>query len=115
MKCILIEVQKLLGKKWTIEILQDLYHRGELGFNELHKNIKIATNKILSDRLHDLEKEKLVSRKTMQEKPLRVHYKLTDKGKDLMNVFDEFKKWGMKYKMVPECCDKRNCAQCLKL
>ena len=113
MNCLVLKTQRLLGKKWTILILQELYHSVELSFNQLSIKLHIPTNKIISQRLHELEKNNLIQRKIIHQKPLSTQYTLTQKGHDLTKIFNLLKTWGKQYQEVSPTCLTTNCNQCL--
>ena len=66
-------------------------------YSELKRAIPGITGTMLSSSLKDLERDGLIVRRQYEEIPPRVEYFLTDKGKDLMPVFYEMAKWGLKY------------------
>ena len=112
MGCQLFNIQDLLAKKWTILIMQELYSNKVLSFNQILKKLKTPTNRILSKRLHELEGYSFIIRKLLQEKPIKVEYSITNKGIDLMKVFNIMKKWGIDNKITPKICLKTNCNEC---
>lgn len=112
MNCALLEIQHVLGKKWTILILQELYHNEKKNFNQLSARLKRATNRVLSMRLQELEVDGLIHKKILREVPLAVEYSLTEKGTGVMQIFDGMKKWGTAQNLVPETCRKTNCIEC---
>jgi DNA-binding HxlR family transcriptional regulator len=112
MDCTVIEVQKVLGRKWTILILQSLYHKNNLSFNQISDELAKTTNKVLSNRLKELESDDIIKRLVVISKPLKVEYSLTKKGNDLIHLFNATKEWGMKYNLVPENCLESNCNSC---
>jgi len=104
-------MNSLLGKKWTILLLQAL-HNKKIGFNQLSRIIGDITKRMLAKRLEELEKFEVIRKKRLCNKPLRVEYSLTKKGIDLLNAFNTLKNWGIKYELVPEVCIKTNCNEC---
>ena len=112
--CALLEIQHVLGKKWTILILQELHHNEKRNFNQLSGILKHPTNRVLSQRLQELESGGLIQKKILREVPRSVEYSLTEKGTGVMQVFDGMKKWGNAQKLVPETCCSTNCADCEK-
>ncbi len=110
--CALLEIQHVLGKKWTILILQELYHNEKRNFNQLSGRLKHATNRVLSMRLQELETDGLLQKKIIREIPRAVEYQLTEKGTGVMQIFDGMKKWGTEGKLVPRMCSKTNCMEC---
>lgn len=69
-----------LSKKWTISIIITIGNFKKLRFNNLLERLERATAKILSDRLKELERKKIIKRKSYKEIPPRVEYSLTKKG-----------------------------------
>ena len=74
-----------LGKKWTLQIIRDLF-KGKKRFSEFLKaNTQIST-KMLSLRLTELQNSGLIKKKVVSTTPLRVEYSLTLKGKALNKI-----------------------------
>lgn len=82
-----------LSKKWTISIIIVIGNFSSLRFNDLRQKLEHITAKTLSDRLQELEKEQVVSRKSFHEIPPRVEYSLTSKGKKLMKALLPLIRW----------------------
>lgn len=80
------QAASFLCKKWTLTIIVTIGNFGVLRFNDLLRRIDGITQKTLSERLQDLEKHNLVSRKAFPEKPPRVEYSLTTKGNKLKEM-----------------------------
>ena len=91
---VLIEMADLIGHKWHPVILQKLFVLDESGFSELHADIDDISNKMLSDSLTTLEDHDLVERVVVSEKPVRVRYSLTDRGRRLKPVLESMIDWG---------------------
>lgn len=80
-------VLNLIGKKWSVEILWELEIHGDLYFNQLSRHLDGVTPKALSDTLKQLEEDKMVNREISQlERPPKVYYSLTDKGKGFVEL-----------------------------
>lgn len=71
---------KLISSKWTLEILYILYVRKSLSFNQI-KNILGISSRILSNKLKFLQKEKLIERRVLENRPVKVIYRLTRNGR----------------------------------
>ena len=93
---LLIEVADVLGHKWHPVILTQLLRR-EHTFSELGSAIDGVSNKMLSDSLSTLEAEGLVDREVVSEKPVRVRYGLTARGRELEAVLDPMLRWGREH------------------
>lgn len=98
-KCPTYRAMKLIGKKWSLHILQELYLSGQrLRYNEIQRALAWITPKVLSQRLKELEQEGLVKRKVLKDRvPAGVEYCLTNKGKDLETVITAAREWGIKW------------------
>jgi len=91
---LLVEMADLLGHKWHPVILQQLVATEECGFSDLHAAIDNISNKMLSDSLTTLEEHGLVERVVVSEKPVRVRYSLTDRGRELEPTLGAMVDWG---------------------
>ena len=66
-------------------------------FAALRDGIPGITDRMLSERLQELEQEGLVERTVVPETPVRVEYSLTKKGKGLAEAVDSLAAWAEKY------------------
>ena len=66
-------------------------------FNELKRRIEGISATSLSERLTELEKNKIVQRKVIPDTPPRVQYSLTPKGEDLANLLSKFADWSKRW------------------
>jgi DNA-binding HxlR family transcriptional regulator len=87
---------EIIGNKWTALILRDL-SAGPKRFSELEKSVGSINPRTLSQRLDDLEKHDIVTKKSYAEVPPRIEYTLTEKGEDLVPVLRQMASWGEKY------------------
>jgi len=94
---LLIEVADVLGHKWHPVILHRLLNDGSLTFSGLQSGIDDVSNKMLSDSLSTLEARGLVDRDVVSEKPVRVRYGLTERGRELEAVLDPMVRWGREH------------------
>ena len=79
----------ILTSKWIPEILYALALRGQMSFNELKQALGISS-RVLSDKLQELQKLGLLVKESSEEKPKRVSYKLTEKGKKVIYALTPF-------------------------
>jgi DNA-binding HxlR family transcriptional regulator len=86
-------VFNLLGKRWTGLIIHALLG-GPKRFKDISEMIPHINDRMLSERFKELEAEAIVERKVYPEKPVRVEYELTEKGKLLRPALEELQKWG---------------------
>ncbi|MFC2162325.1 winged helix-turn-helix transcriptional regulator [Candidatus Altiarchaeota archaeon] len=113
--CPIGKTVSLIGKKWSLLILKELYCRGpNLRFNQLKKNLGQVTSAILSKRLKELEAEGIVHRKVLtSDPPLKVEYCLTEKGCTLQDILLCMRDWGQHYSGAsPE--KLKSCEDCQK-
>jgi DNA-binding HxlR family transcriptional regulator len=84
---------ELIGRRWTGAILEILMQGGSLRFSTIAATVPDLSDRMLSDRLKELESHALVDRTVFPGPPVRVQYALTLKGQDLAPVLDELKRW----------------------
>ena len=86
----------LLGKRWTGLILK-LLLAGPLRFNEIAEQIEVVSDRMLSERLKELEAEGVVERRVYPETPVRIEYRLTEKGEALAPVLEAISTWSERW------------------
>jgi DNA-binding HxlR family transcriptional regulator len=82
--------------KWTILVIRDLA-AGRTRFCELERSLTGISPRTLSLRLRALEEEGIVERKTFPEVPPRVEYSLTDKGRALLPLVEDMRRFGREW------------------
>lgn len=90
---------EIIGNKWTALILRDL-SGGPKRFSELEKSVGSINPRTLSQRLDDLERHGIISKRSFSEVPPRIEYTLSQKGQDLIPVLRQMAAWGDKYYQV---------------
>ena len=88
---------KLLGKRWSLLILKNLNGKESIRFNELKRAISGISSTVLADRLLELEREGLVTKKIYPEIPPRVEYSLTSRAKELGIVLSSLGNWARRW------------------
>jgi len=88
---------KLLGKRWSLLILKNLNGKESIRFNELKRVISGISSTVLADRLLELEREGLVTKKIYPEIPPRVEYSLTPRAKELRIVLSSLGNWARRW------------------
>lgn len=83
---------ELIGRRWSGAIIF-LLLKATARFADLRAGIPGITDRMLSERLHELEAQGIVSRTVIPETPVRVEYALTEKGKALATVIDSIGEW----------------------
>jgi DNA-binding HxlR family transcriptional regulator len=92
---------QLLGKRWTGLLLYALLD-GPRRFCELTASVEGLSDRVLSDRLRELEVEGIIERVVYPHIPVRVEYQLTEKGRALEPVVHAISAWATKWVEVPE-------------
>jgi DNA-binding HxlR family transcriptional regulator len=88
---------ELIGKRWTGAILLVLMD-GALHFSEIRDLVPDISDRLLSERLKELEAEAIVERRVIDGAPVRVEYSLTDKGAALEPVVRSLKSWAHEWR-----------------
>jgi DNA-binding HxlR family transcriptional regulator len=97
-KCEVANIWEVLGRRWSLLILKNLSTKGVIRFNELKRLLTGISSTVLSDRLLELERESLVSKKIYPEIPPRVEYRLTSQAKELEIILKELGRWANRWK-----------------
>lgn len=92
---------ELIGKRWTGAIVRTLI-AGPRRFNELLAAIPGISDRLLTERLRELEAESIVKREVFAESPVRVTYELTCSGHELGPALDEIARWAERWIDLPE-------------
>lgn len=87
---------ELIGRRWTGAIVRTLV-TGPHRFNELLAAIPGISDRLLTERLRELENEGLVLRTVLPESPVRVIYELTECGSDLEPALTEIGRWAERW------------------
>jgi DNA-binding HxlR family transcriptional regulator len=98
--CGVAAAAELVATKWTPLIVHDL-SEGARRFMELEKACPGISPRTLSERLDMLERQGVVLRRSYPESPPRVEYELTDKGKALLPIIREMRRFGRAW-LIPE-------------
>ena len=83
---------ELIGRRWTGAILRAML-TGVSRFSELAETIPGLSPRMLSERLKELEAERIVVRSVMPTVPVRIEYQLTEKGQSLSSVIEAVAGW----------------------
>ena len=83
---------ELIGRRWTGAIVFVLLQE-KARFAQLRCAIPEITDRMLSERLRELEHEGLVERTVLGGTPVRVEYALTEKGRALARAVDAIAQW----------------------
>ncbi|MFN2466218.1 MAG: winged helix-turn-helix transcriptional regulator [Candidatus Dormibacteria bacterium] len=91
---------ELIGRRWTGAILRVLFG-GPHRFNEILAGVPGLSDRLLSERLRELETEELVIRRVFAGPPIRSEYELTARGRDLEPVVRDIATWAEKWLEPP--------------
>jgi DNA-binding HxlR family transcriptional regulator len=86
----------LIGRRWTGAIIFVLL-KSRCRFAALRHAIPDITDRMLSERLQELEQEGILERTVIPETPVRVEYALTKKGRALGTAVDAIAQWSHKW------------------
>lgn len=87
---------ELIGKRWTGAILQTLM-AGPLRFSEISAAIPDLSDRLLSQRMKELEARGLVAREVSPGPPVRVRYELTAMAHELAPALSEIEAWAQRW------------------
>lgn len=86
----------VIGKKWVGLIIRVLLD-GPKRFKDVKEQIPQLSDKMLTDRMKELEQLDVIVRNVYPETPVRIEYELTAKGRDLEPVIQAIQAWGEKW------------------
>jgi DNA-binding HxlR family transcriptional regulator len=95
--CPVAKTLDLIGERWTILLVRDLLLQGARRFQDFQASLPGVAPNVLSDRLKKLEEAGLIGRRIYSERPPRLQYVLTDKGKSLGPIVKALRDWGTKH------------------
>ena len=85
---------ELVGKRWTGAILYVLLESGgPMRFSEIGHAVPDLSDRLLSERMKELERRGIVERRVAGTSPVRVEYELTERGRELDAALTELKRW----------------------
>ncbi len=99
---------EILGKRWTGLILNVLLEAPQR-FSALAERLAPVSERMLSERLKELEAAGIVRRQAIPATPARVHYELTTKGLALQGVVQAIGAWAEEW-VEPAADDARDSA-----
>jgi DNA-binding HxlR family transcriptional regulator len=113
--CAVFAASNLIGKRWTILILLELY-KGEdkwKRYNMVKSKLPGLTPKMLSARLKELEKAGIIAKRVDSTViPIKSEYSLTKHGEEFIDVIKHLKIWSLKSLDNKSGCKNRECKSC---
>ncbi len=92
--CPVAQALDVIGEKWSLLILRDLFRQGPLRFQALEEGLPGIAPNTLSARLKSLEAQGVIATRLYESHPPRYEYLLTDKGRALGPVLKALYTWG---------------------
>ena len=83
---------ELIGRRWTGAIVRAMLG-GVCRFSDLTQTVPGLSDRMLSERLKELEAEGIVERQVYPDTPVRIEYHVTEKGRALASVVDSIAAW----------------------
>jgi len=90
------EAVELVGRRWTGAILRVLMD-GPLRFSEIAQAVPELSDRLLSERMKELERRGIVERNVIPGPPLRVEYSLSQMGRELEPALSELQRWAKRW------------------
>jgi len=90
------EAVELVGRRWTGAILRVLMD-GPLRFSEIAQAVPELSDRLLSERMKELEARGIVERTVIAGPPLRVEYSLSQMGRELEPALSELQRWANRW------------------
>jgi DNA-binding HxlR family transcriptional regulator len=87
------EAVELIGRRWTGAILAVLLDHAPLRFSEIAQAVPELSDRLLSERMKELEARGVVARHVDPDPPVRVTYELTPMGRELQPAVRELQSW----------------------
>jgi DNA-binding HxlR family transcriptional regulator len=91
------EAVELIGKRWSGAIIVVLLEGGAMRFSEIAQAIPQLSDRLLSERMKELEARGIVDRSVYQDAPVRVEYELTEMGRELAPALHQLKSWSHRW------------------
>ena len=102
---------ELIGRRWTGAILLALSHGAER-FCTLTAAVPGLSDRLLSERLKELEAEGIVRRTVIPTTPVTITYHLTEKGNGLRDVMDAVGQWAQEWLAPKPGADDTDACPC---
>lgn len=101
-KCPVARTLDIIGERWTILILRDLFLHGPRKFQDLQESLSGVAPNTISARIKTLMDGGVIARRLYSDHPPRAEYYLTKRGIDLKPALLALRDWGEKYTDGPK-------------
>ena len=102
------EAVELIGRRWTGAIVAVLIDHGPLRFSEIAQAVPELSDRLLSERMKELEARGRVARHVEPGPPVRVTYELTAMGHELQPALEELRSWARQWLAADEELRRRS-------
>jgi DNA-binding HxlR family transcriptional regulator len=93
---------ELIGRRWTGAIVRSLLS-GSVRFSDILGHVPGLSDRLLSERLRELEAAGIVERRVYPDLPVRIEYTLTEKGRQLRDIVLSIDAWADRWSERPAC------------
>lgn len=87
----------VLSGKWKLPILASILY-GNYRYKDIQNNIENITPRMLSKELKELELNGVIQRDVFDSTPVRIEYKMTESGRNILTVLDAMIEWGITHR-----------------
>jgi DNA-binding HxlR family transcriptional regulator len=92
--CPIEQTFRIVGKRWTVVILRELFF-GADRFGRIKSGVGGINPKVLSNRLKELEDSGIINRSVTPGRPVQIGYSLTGKGRNLLPLLFSAAKYSL--------------------
>jgi DNA-binding HxlR family transcriptional regulator len=91
------EAVELIGKRWSGAIIAVLLDGGAMRFSEIAHAVPELSDRLLSERMKELEARGIVERRVHPDSSVKVSYELTEMGRELGPALQQLKSWSHRW------------------
>ncbi|MCR4916092.1 MAG: helix-turn-helix transcriptional regulator [Prevotella sp.] len=93
------DTMDVLRSKWTVEVLTAIVC-GNTRFKDIQEAVHGVSEKVLTERLRQMQEDKLIERHECYGYPPRVEYQVTEHGKRLFVIAYQMTEWGLEHRRL---------------
>ncbi|HAM16174.1 MAG TPA: transcriptional regulator [Eggerthellaceae bacterium] len=90
-------VFRYVGGKWKLRILCSIHYGEVLRYSEIKHLVAGVSPTMLASSLRELEESGLIERRVYGTTPVKVEYRLTAAGRDLVPILCQLRDWAVAY------------------